>query len=58
MTALFPTFGNLLQRAKRLLSTDTRDIWQQICDRLADDEERYIRECRAKGLEHLLGTIL
>jgi hypothetical protein len=28
MSALFPTFTSIWQRAKRLLMTDTRDIWQ------------------------------
>ena len=28
MSALFPTFTSIWQRAKRLLMTDTREIWQ------------------------------
>jgi hypothetical protein len=28
MAILFPTFTSIWQRAKRLLSTDTQDIWQ------------------------------
>jgi hypothetical protein len=30
MSALFPTFTSIWQRAKRLLMTDTRDIWQAL----------------------------
>jgi hypothetical protein len=30
MSALFPTFTSIWQRAKRLLSTDTREIWQAL----------------------------
>jgi hypothetical protein len=30
MSTLFPTFVSIWQRAKQLLSTDTRDIWQAI----------------------------
>lgn len=50
MTALFPTFGNLLQCAKRILATDTRDIWRHICNAIEADEQRYINECQAKGI--------
>jgi hypothetical protein len=50
MTALFPTFESFWQRAKRLLATDTRNIWQQICEVIEADEQRYINECRAKGI--------
>ena len=50
MTALFPTFGNWLQRAKRFLSTDTHDLWQHICNAIEADEQRYERECQAKGV--------
>jgi len=32
MSALFPTFTSIWQRAKRLLTTDTRDIWQALED--------------------------
>jgi hypothetical protein len=32
MSALFPTFTSIWQRAKRLLMTDTRDIWQAVED--------------------------
>ncbi len=28
MAILFPTFTSIWQRAKRLLSTDSQDIWQ------------------------------
>jgi hypothetical protein len=30
MSTLFPTFLSIWQRAKQLLSTDTRDIWQAL----------------------------
>ena len=30
MSALFPTFTSIWQRAKQLLSTDTRNIWQAL----------------------------
>ncbi len=51
MTTLFPTFTSIWQRAKRFLATDTRDIWQRIEATLEADEQRYINESRAKGLE-------
>lgn len=50
MTALFPTFGNLLQRAKRLLATDLTPLWERFLDACEADEQRYINESRAKGL--------
>lgn len=50
MAVLFPTFTNIWQRAKRLLATDTRDIWQRIEAVLEADEERYISECQAKNV--------
>lgn len=50
MVTLFPTFGNWLQRTKRLLACDTRNIWQHIGAVLEADEQRYISECRAKGV--------
>ena len=30
MTALFPTFTNLLQCAKRFLATDVKSLWQAL----------------------------
>jgi hypothetical protein len=39
MAVLFPTFTNVWQRAKRLLSTDTRDIWQQLLQVTEDESE-------------------
>jgi hypothetical protein len=43
MTAIFPTFTHWLGKLKRLIEAD---------------EERYLRQVQAKGLQHLLGTIL
>ena len=54
MTSLFPTFGSLLQRAKRLLATDLTPVWQRFLDVCEADEQRYISECRAKGLDFLI----
>jgi hypothetical protein len=50
MTALFPTFGSLLKRAKDFLACDTRDIWRHICNVIEADEQRYISQCQAKGI--------
>lgn len=50
MTALFPTFTSIWQRAKRYLATDTRDIWQRIEAVLEADEQRYEQECQSKGV--------
>jgi hypothetical protein len=49
MTGLFPTFGNLLQRAKRLLSADVSYLWQGFMDACEADTERYQQELEAKG---------
>ncbi len=51
MTALFPTFGNLLQRAKRFLATDITPLWERFLEICEADEERYIKESFAKGLD-------
>ncbi len=48
---LFPTFGNIWQRAKHLLASDIALLWQRFVDVCEADEERYIRECKAKGIE-------
>jgi hypothetical protein len=50
MTSLFPTFSSWLQRAKRFLSADSRDIWQH----LYEDDQRYQQELQAKGIDYLL----
>jgi hypothetical protein len=50
MSALFPTFTSWLQRAKRFLATDSRDIWQY----LYEDDQRYQQELQAKGIDYLL----
>jgi hypothetical protein len=50
MTTLFPTFTSWLQRAKRFLATDSRDIWQH----LYEDDQRYQQELQAKGIDYLL----
>jgi len=49
MTALFPTFGNILQRAKQLLATDITPLWHRFLDAIEADEERYQRELEAAG---------
>lgn len=54
MSALFPTFTTWLQRAKRLLSTDSRDIWQRAREAIEADEARYEQELQAKGIDYLL----
>lgn len=54
MSALFPTFTTLGQRLKRLLATDIIPVWQRFLDAYDADEDRYISECRAKGLDFLI----
>jgi hypothetical protein len=54
MTTLFPTFTNWLQRAKRFLAIDSRDIWQRAREAIDADEERYQQELQAKGIDYLL----
>lgn len=49
MTALFPTFANLLDRAKRLMASDVSFIWNRFLDACEADAERYQRELEAKG---------
>lgn len=49
MTALFPTFTNLLDRAKRLLASDVSGLWNRFLDACEADTERYQRELEAKG---------
>jgi len=51
MTTLFPTFGSLLQRAKRLLATDVTPLWQRFLDAIEADEARYQEQLRASGHE-------
>ncbi len=53
MSALFPTFTSWLQRAKRFLGTDSRDIWQRACEAIETDEERYYQQLKEKGLDWL-----
>jgi hypothetical protein len=43
LAAVFPTFTSWVRKLKRMIDAD---------------EERYLSQVRAKGLEHLLGTIL
>jgi hypothetical protein len=50
MTTLFPTFTSWLQRAKRFLAADSRDIWE----RLLEDDQRYQQELQTKGIENFL----
>jgi hypothetical protein len=54
MTSLFPTFGSIWQRAKRLLATDTRAIWQRIYEAIQEDEERYQQQLQAKGIDFIV----
>ena len=51
MTSLFPTFGNLLQRAKRLLATDLTPLFSRFLDAIEADEARYQEQLRASGQE-------
>ncbi len=51
MTALFPTYTSLWQRAKRFLATDLTPLWEGFLEACEADEQRYINESRAKGLE-------
>jgi hypothetical protein len=51
MTSLFPTFGAIWQRAKQLLATDTRAIWQRIYEAIQEDEERYQQQLQVKGID-------
>jgi hypothetical protein len=49
MTALFPTYTSLWQRAKRFLGTDLTPIWKRFLDAIEADEQRYQRELEAAG---------
>jgi hypothetical protein len=49
MTALFPTFTNLLDRAKRLMASDVSSLWNHFLDAIEADAQRYQRELEAKG---------
>ncbi len=51
MTSLFPTFGNLLQRAKRFLATDLTPLWERFLEACEADEARYQEQLEAKGHE-------
>ncbi len=51
MTALFPTYTSLWQRAKRFLATDITPLWERFLEACEADEQRYINESHAKGLE-------
>lgn len=53
MTSLFPTFGSIWQRAKRLLGSDISPIWQRLCDAIERDSERYQEDLERLGLEDL-----
>jgi hypothetical protein len=52
MTALFPTFSNLLQRAKRLLATDVTPLWERFLDACEADEVRFQEQLRASGQDN------
>lgn len=51
MTTLFPTFTNLLGRAKRLMASDVSFLWNRFAGVLEADAERYQQELEAKGLK-------
>lgn len=51
---LFPTFLSLGQRLKRLLATDLTPLWQRFLEAIEADEQRYISQCQAKGLDFLI----
>jgi hypothetical protein len=53
MTALFPTYTSLWQRAKRLLATDITPLWQRFLEVCEADEARYQEQLRASGGEDL-----
>jgi hypothetical protein len=54
MTSLFPTFTSWLQRAKRFLASDSRDIWQRIYEAIEQDEERYQQQLQSKGIDFIV----
>lgn len=49
MTALFPTFDSIWQRAKRLLATDLTPLWERFLDACEADEARYQEQLEASG---------
>lgn len=51
MTALFPTYTNLWQRAKRLLATDLNPHIKRFLEHYKVDTERYQRELESLGLD-------
>jgi hypothetical protein len=53
MTALFPTYTSLWQRAKRLLAMDIYPLWHCFIEACERDSERYQRELEEKGLGDL-----
>ncbi len=50
MTALFPTYTSLWQRAKSLLATDLTPLWHRFLDACEADAERSHRKLEEKGL--------
>jgi hypothetical protein len=51
MTALFPTYTSLWHRVKRLLAIDITPLWERFIEACEADEQSYINESRAKGLD-------
>jgi len=51
MTALFPTYTSLWQRAKRFLATDLTPLWERFLEACEADERHYIKESQVKGLD-------
>jgi hypothetical protein len=51
MTALFPTYTSLWQRAKRFLATDLTPLWERFLEACEADEARYQEQLGAKGHE-------
>ena len=49
MSALFPTFTSIWQRAKQLLSTDTRDIFQKALELSEEPEHQEERDFDVVG---------
>ncbi len=49
MSTLFPTFISVWQRAKRILSTDARDIFQRALELAEESEQQEERDFHVVG---------
>lgn len=49
MSALFPTFTSIWQRAKRFLETDTRDVFQKALELSEESEHQEERDFQVVG---------